>query len=194
VGLLCSRLLALSPTGHLRWIASLNGIVAGTPQIGASGKAVYVTHNAKSAISGTYIAGKLSVFRDDLLGIGGEVPLQDAGAFGYASKEAPFSPPAVVVSYSSLFADQVYWSEAWDNGQAAFGLMYQFNSSSYQVSALSRTSSSSIVAPLLSTNGTSMFLGGRASTIYGWPQGSSFIMKPNWSQRIGTDGSGGKFR
>ncbi len=133
------------------------------------------------------------MFRDDLLGIGGEVPLQDAGAFGFANKEAPFSPLTVVsVSALGVLTDQVYWTEAWDNGQAAFGLVYHFNSSSYEVSAMSRTTSSFVVAPILSTDGTAMYLGGRASTVYGWPQGHSFLMRPYWSQAIDTDGTLGR--
>ena len=186
-----SRIIALTASGGQSWVATIDGIAVGTPQIGNQGKGVYITHNVFNTGLSTYTIGKLSVFRGDLQGIGGEIPLQDAGAFGYAKKDAPFSPVTVVAQES--IPDKVFWAESWENGEATFGLTYQFDASTYQVSALSRTATSSVVAPTLSSDGKSMFLGGRSSTLFGWPLGNSFLMRPKWSRQIDSILSLGEF-
>jgi outer membrane protein assembly factor BamB len=146
---------------------------------------VYITHNTWSETFQGYMRGRLSVFRNDFDGMGGEVPMNGAGAMGFADKDAPFGPVSVVTKLDG--SDHVYWGEAWDEGRASYGLLYRFDSGTFGLTGLAPTSWSTITAPTLSADGSSMWLGGQGSCIHGWPRGHSFAERPAWSVAVDPD-------
>jgi hypothetical protein len=161
------------------------GIIQGTPQIGLDGKHIYLTHNVLDDTANIeHKFGKVSIIRPDRYGLVTTTEAVGAGLLSLLERPAPFSP--LSSSYINKNGEEtMYFTEAWSNGESPFGFLYQFNGT--HIRGLRRTDFSSIVAPLLTSNGNSMFIVGTASSIYSWvDDDSQFTRQPTWSQVLGS--------
>jgi hypothetical protein len=180
-----SRLLAVSPSGDQLRETIVAGVAVGTPQISTDGSA-YVVHNDFSPeIHGGYNFGKLSVV-DDRFGLARSIDLNGASLFGVAGveREAPFGPLSSTARSPDDPDAKLYFGESWGNGEAAFGLLYEFDGT--DVTGLTRVNWSTVTPPIVSTDGKSMWLGGSGSSVHGWVENRPFKSQPSWSINLGS--------
>jgi hypothetical protein len=179
-----SRLIAVSPSGEQLRETIVAGIAVGTPQISADGN-TYVVHNDFSPeIHGGYNFGKLSVV-DDRFGLARPVDLNGASLFGVegVEREAPFGPLSSTNRSPGDPDAKLYFGESWGNGEARFGLLYEFDGT--HVTGLTRVGWSTVTPPTVSIDGKSMWHGGSGSSVHGWVKNRPFTSQPSWSINLG---------
>lgn len=135
----------------LLWTTPLVGTVIGSPQITSDGKYIVVLHNLPS----DGYASVLSVRE------GGAIVSQKPGNF-----LSPFGPPKLV---SVNNADFLYWGESTDGGYANAGkVLHMKVEPPFEILADFLVDSSTLVAPTLSADGSSMWLVGKDASVYSW--------------------------
>ncbi len=160
------------------------GIAEGTPRIGTNGNKIYVTHNDRNSLKEGYNVGKISVIRNDRFGFTMQVDLKGAGLFGVMERPAPFGPISAVHEDANG-AEKLYFGESWGKGESKFGLLYEFNGT--HVIGLRRLSWSTIIQPVLSSDGKSMWIGGTGSSLHAWLANKPFTSQPSWSNTLGSN-------
>ena len=152
--------------GKLKWNATVEGIVTGTPQIGSGGNTttIYITHNVKNR-------GYLSVFSNE------------GNKITRTSGEKPFGPVTV---FTFGGEDELYWGESGGGGYSDSGRVYQIAPSASLTNASNYITTSTIVPPVIwrERKRTRMWLGGKSSTIHGWTDGRPLSGVPTWSKQL----------
>ena len=152
--------------GKMKWNASIQGVVTGTPRIGTGGNTttIYVTHNVNGR-------GYLSVFS------------REGNRTAWISGENPFGPVTVLCIDEE---DEVYWGESGGEGYSNSGRIYHFAASTGLYSVGNETVSSTVVSPVVwrERKRHRMWLGGRSSTVHGWINGQPLSEAPTWSKQL----------
>jgi outer membrane protein assembly factor BamB len=172
----------VSTKGNKLWEAIVPGIAEGTPQIGADGNSIYVTHNDIGP-DGEYTVGKLSLIRNNQFGLVTQIDLDGAGLFGIMDRPAPFSPLSAAY-HNEKSVQKLYFGESWGKGESSFGFLYEFNGT--HVIGLRRADFSTITPPVLSADWKSMWVGGTASSVHAWVRNKPFTSPPTWSSTLGS--------
>lgn len=146
----------------MKWSILVEGIVEGTPLIGRDRSRIYVIHN-------TGLHAMLTVLESDGTLLVKLTDLQPMARYG----------PASMVSINGI--DELYWADAHDWGYATRFRLFTIVSDSLQTNDTRSLASISMVAPTISTDGKSIWLGGRGATVHGWDGRS---LKPAWSTRL----------
>eukprot|EP00978_Attheya_sp_CCMP212_P010093 scaffold24247_cov54-Attheya_sp.AAC.3 len=182
--------MAVNPDGSLRWSYSLEGYVAGTPQIGSmdDGKYVYVSQNVRlddsnnsdnSDNNNERYRGMITI----LLDRGSSAGVERVAQKSFGSRVGPYGPLTVQpmdlgVSTGTQKSDVVIWSESWGEGYVQDGRAYALWSISnnnededtheFRIRTLSQWKYPSVTAPTVSANGRSMFSTYGSAIVAGW--------------------------
>lgn len=135
----------------LIWEAPVGGVAVGNPQISSDGKFVFVIHNLPNGGVATILNVQDS----------GKILLQLPGNF-----LSPFGPP-VLVSVDGV--DFIYWGESTNEGYADAGRTFHMRvEEPFSIVADFLFDSSTVVQPTVSSDGSTMWLGGKEASIYSW--------------------------
>ena len=150
-----SRVLAVSPDASEIWSVVVPGQVVGTPFVGLEGD-VYVAHN--EAIEGQEEAsGRVSVIRN------GEI----IETIGVGDDLGPFAPPTGKIVDNSVL---LVFGTSFENGRSNDGFLYMFvaERNTYEIRQASDNPLSGVAAPVVSADGTSVYLGQASGRVSGW--------------------------
>jgi hypothetical protein len=168
----------------LRWSYSLEGYVAGTPQIGSmdDGKYVYVSQNIllnddnSDNNNNERFRGMITVLLDRGSSAGVELVAQKS----FGSRVGPYGPLTVQLMdlgvMSTQNSDVVIWSESWGEGYVQDGRVYALwsigdedeGTHEFRIRTLSRWQFPSVTAPTVSANGRSMYSTYGSAIVAGW--------------------------
>lgn len=127
------------------------GTIIGSPQITSDGKHIVVLHNLPTD-------GFVSVLS---VQDRGNVVSQKPGNF-----LSPFGPSKLVTVNN---VDFLYWGESTDGGYANSGkVMHMKVETPFDIHADFLVESSTVVPPTLSSDGSTMWLGGKDASVYSW--------------------------
>lgn len=151
--------------GSLRWKRKVPGVVVGTPVIGTDGMTVYISQNSKDR-------GSVIILSDDN---GGKVISRETDAlFGHYG-------PLTLNKVNGK--DFVYWGEMNGRGYSDTGRIHYLDTSTQIHHIGNNFGSSSAIPPTISSDSTSMWVGGRSATVYGWIEGN-FKDNPSWTTQL----------
>lgn len=162
--------------GTLRWSTGVIGAVEGTPLTSSDGSRIYVISNTPLHAIFTVLDSSDGSLVKQILD---------------PRPMARYGPPSVVTNVNNGI-DKVYWADASERGYAAGGRIHAVVSDFLSTVHSERAfASSSTVAPTVSSDGKSIWIGGRGATIHGWNDSS---LHPVWSTQLPLSNRNESFR
>ena len=153
----------------------MDGTVIGNPQISSNGKLVVVLHNLPT----DGVVSILSVRGN------GAVISRQTGSF-----LSPFGPSKLITVDGT---DILYWGESTGSGYANYGKILHMNvEPPFDIIADFLVESSTVVSPTVSTDGRTMWLGGKNASVYSW----RLLQNPGrvWKKQLPTSRRNSTFR
>lgn len=164
--MLSSRIIALNPDGSERWNVFVDGVVTGTPAVGADKDVIYVSHNVLNTIDNGERRGKVTVLRDN-----GGNPTIEAEVFA-ENRFGPFGPLTVKsTTANGVSNDTVFVAESWGGGYTSdngYVLFLAPSGGDYALQVFSEWGFSSAVAPTVSRDSDMLWMAGAGTTVGGW--------------------------
>lgn len=145
---------------------SLDGVVVGTPAIGADSDVIYISHNVPNPQNnGETDRGRVTVLRDN-----GGIP-SIVTAISPEDRFGPFGPLTVKTTFvGDDVTEVVFVAESWGGGFERNGNVYYLTSSGgeYSLELFSEWGFSSVAAPAVSADADMLWMAGVGSTVGGW--------------------------